>query len=245
MRISIVIPIYNSHKVVDRQVKYFNRMKLANDIEFIFVDDGSNPSLNPIDYELDNLSIVYTNDKRPWTQGLARNKGAKYASGEYLFMTDIDHILSIESINEVYCFDGNKMIFPREFGILDEEGYVLQNTETLVNFGLDINRINSKRGLYASVHGNTFAIKHETFKELGGYNPKYCTYGHHAPSRGGEDSAFNKTWNHWAAKKGIQVAVGPKIYLFPTGRYNIIGDLNPQGLFNNLSQEQTIQPMKG
>ena len=108
MKISIIIPIFNSHKAVARQVKYFNRMNLPDDIEFIFVDDGSNPPLDIADYDLKNLRIYHTNDKRPWTQGLARNAGAKLAKGEYLFMTDIDHIISREAIDDVYKFNGAK-----------------------------------------------------------------------------------------------------------------------------------------
>jgi hypothetical protein len=37
MKLSIVIPIYNSHEIVLRQVKYFEKMNLPRDIEFIFV----------------------------------------------------------------------------------------------------------------------------------------------------------------------------------------------------------------
>ena len=87
-------------------------------------------------------------------------------------------------------------------------------------------------------------LKKETFLELGGYDPKHCQYGHHAPSRKGEDGAFNHQWNRWAATKGISPVVGPKIYMFPIGRYHKEGDLNPMGLFHSLSQDQIVQPMK-
>ena len=57
MKISIIIAVYNSHGAVARQVKYFKAMNLPADIEFIFVDDGSNPPLNIADYDLPNLRI--------------------------------------------------------------------------------------------------------------------------------------------------------------------------------------------
>jgi len=242
MKVSIVIAIYNSHEAVRRQIKYFSSTNLPDDIEFIFVDDGSEP---PLKIEtLKNSQILYTNDKRPWTQGLARNAGTKIAKGEYLFMTDIDHILSKESIMDVYNFTGDRMIFPRYFAVLTEDGILSQDILILEKYGLDITRLNTKRGLYASYHGNTFAIKKSTFELLGSYDSKHCLYGHHAPSRKGEDGAFNHTWNRWAAKNKIPLAVGSKIYMFPTGRYHKDGDLNPLGLFHDLSQEQTQQPMK-
>jgi glycosyltransferase involved in cell wall biosynthesis len=245
VRISIVIPILNSHEAVARQVKYFARMNLPDDIEFIFVDDGSNPPLDIKDYRLKNLIIFATHDKRPWTQGLARNKGAQLASGKYLFMTDIDHILSREAIDAVYTFDGFKMVFPRYIAILSEKGTLRQNLKVLTEYGFDLARY--KRGkhppLYASFHGNTFAMKRDTFFELGGYNPRRCQYGFHAPPKKGEDCYFNTAWKHYAAEKGLETAVGPPIYMFPVGRFNKDGDMNPMGLFHKLSYEPVPQPM--
>lgn len=244
MRISIVIPIYNSHEAVRRQVKHFKRMNLPDDIEFIFVDDGSNPPLKESDYDLKNLRIIATHDKRPWTQGLARNAGAKVATGEYLFMTDIDQIISKEAIDDVYNFTGDKMIFKRYIAVLTAEGELTQDKTVLTEYGCDIKRFQTSRGLYASVHGNTFAMKKTTLELLGGYNPKRCMYGHHASEGKGEDSYFNHAWNKYARKNNIVLAVGSDMYIFPTGRYNSNNDLNPMNLFHELSYEQTKQPMK-
>ena len=80
MKISIVIAILDSHEVVRRQIAHFKKMDLPDSVEFIFVDDGSEP---PLTGEMRNLTFYYTHDKRPWTQGLARNLGATNAKGEY------------------------------------------------------------------------------------------------------------------------------------------------------------------
>lgn len=244
MKVSIVIAVYNSHGVVARQIKHFKAMDLPDDVEFILVDDGSNPPHNIADYDLKNLRIHYTNDKRAWTQGLARNAGVKLATGEYILATDIDHILSKEAIMDAYNFTGDKMIFPRYFAVLLEDGSLSQEPTVLEDYGLDMERLKTKRGLYASVHGNTYAMKKSTFDLLGGNPAKHCLYGHHAGNRQGEDSVFNRTWNHYAARKGILPALGSKIYMFPIGRYHVNGDLNPKGLFHSLSQEQAVQPDK-
>lgn len=244
MKISIIIAVYNSHGAVARQVKYFKAMNLPADIEFIFVDDGSNPPLNIADYDLPNLRIHATNDKRPWTQGLARNAGAKLATGDYLFMTDIDHIISRAAIDDVYKFTGDKMVFPRCFGVLLPEGELSQEPAILEEYGLDLTKFPAERGLYISKHGNTFAIKRSIWEKMGGYNPKRCTYGHYAGPRKGEDCFFNSFWKNYASANGLTEGLGATIYLFPIAKYHINGDKNPMGLFHNLSYELVQQPMK-
>jgi hypothetical protein len=34
--------------------------------------------------------------------------------------------------------------------------------------------------------------------------------------------------------------MGPDIYLFPVGRFNVTGDLNPFGFFHNLHQRAEV-----
>lgn len=237
MRISIVIAVLNSQEIVRRQLLHFSKMDLPKDIEFVFVDDGSDPEIN-FGADVPNMSVIRTLDKRPWTQGIARNLGAKNATGEYLLFTDIDHILSKEAIMDAYNYGGDKMIFPRYFGVLLEDGTLSQDLDVLEKYGLDPMVAKSKRGLYASVHGNTYSIKRSTFNEIGGYDEKHCLYGHHAPARQGEDSIFNARWNHLAVKKNLQWTQGSKIYMFPIGRFHKNGDTNPLGLFHGLSYAQ-------
>ena len=237
MNISIIISIYQSHKILERQIKYFNEMNLPDEVEFIFIDDGSSPAFNIADYKLKNLRIYATNNKLAWTQGLGRNLGAREANGEYLFMTDIDHIISREAIEEVRNFIGDKMIFKRFFGVLTEEGKLTQNIDYLKEYGFDESRL-EKRGLYASVHGNTFAIKKTTFDLLGGYSKSSCTMGYHPAHKQGDDCKFNAKWNRYARENNIQPVVGSDIYIFPIGKYHIKDDPNPKGLFHNLSYKQ-------
>jgi glycosyltransferase involved in cell wall biosynthesis len=202
------------------------------------VDDGSKPEHKQEDYHLENMRLIHTYDYRPWTQGIARNTGVKHATGEYIFCTDIDHILSKEAILFCYDFKGDKVIFPRYLAVLDERGNLTQDTATLIEYGLDPARLETKRGLYASYHGNTYCMRRELFWELGGNDERHCLYGHHAASKKGEDSVMNTRYNHWALKNNGVCEVGPKIYMFTNGRYNRDGDPNPKGLFHRLSYEQ-------
>ena len=242
MKISIVIPILNSHEIVRRQIEHFKKMNLPDEVEIIFVDDGSNPPLEFPNCELKNFVIVATNDKRPWTQGLARNFGAKLAKGEYLFMTDIDHIISRKAIDAVLSFNEDKMVFHRHIAILDVDGNLKQDPETLLNFGYSPERLR-KRGIVTTGHGNTFAIKKSIFDMVGGYDVKRSSSLFHA----GEDRLFNKHWSH-LVKRGIckLETFGPEIYMFPVGKYcgdcsNV--DHNPFGLFCDLKRTEVPQPM--
>jgi hypothetical protein len=148
-------------------------------------------------------------------------------------MTDIDHILSREAIEDALNFTGNKMIFRRQIGVLDEDGNITQDRDALLDWGWN------KDSLDASVHGNTFVMKKEVFEQLGGYEEKSCTTGIHPKSRSGDDCRFNSKWNK--KFRGVKPVMGRDIYLFPTGRFHMNGDLNPKGLFHNLHQRQEVQ----
>jgi glycosyltransferase involved in cell wall biosynthesis len=245
MQVSIVVSVYNSHGVLARQMKHFKRMNLPDDVEIIIADDGSNPPFDIKDYDVPNLRILPTGNTLAWTQGIGRNLGAQHAQGEYLLMTDIDHILSREAIEDVRQFTGDRMMFKRFFGILDEDGVLHQDLETLREYGLDVDNLSPKRGLYASVHMNTFGIKKSTFDALGGYDPVHSLVGFHPISRKGDDCYFNAKWNHRAAKAGIELVMGSPIYMFPIGRYHIRGETNPMGLFHNLSYDGQKRMNKG
>ena len=111
MKVSIITAILNSHEIVRRQYLYYEKMNLPEDVEVVWVDDGSDSPIRFLSGEsgkIDlcedanfNLSIYETHDKLPWTQPKARNIGAKKAAGDYLICTDIDHIVSPEVIDAV------------------------------------------------------------------------------------------------------------------------------------------------
>lgn len=217
-KLSIVISVYQSYEIVRRQVLHYQKMKLP--FELIIVDDGSNPPIPE--------ASCFTNNKLAWTQGLGRNLGASKAQGEYLLMTDIDHIISKEAIEDALNFTGNKMIFRRQIAVLDENGDIRQDKEILKEWGYE------KDKLDASVHGNTWVMKRSIFEELGGYAPEKSLIGYHPITGDGDDCHFNTKWNR--AFRGKRPTVGRDIYMFPIGRFNKDGNLNPFNLFHNLSQ---------
>lgn len=236
MKLSIIFTIFESYEATRRQALYFSKMDLPDDIEFVFVDDGSEPE-HPY-YDLKNLKMVYTHDKRPWTQGIARNIGVKNATGNYILCTDIDHILSKEAIMACYEFKGTRMIFPRYLAVLTEEGELTQDVKIMKEYGFDEARLKTRRGFYASVHGNTYCMPRALFWELGGNDESRSLYGHHAPGGRGEDAVLNHKYTNWIKTHESLSVAGPKIYMFTNGRYNVNKDPNPKGLFHTLSYEQ-------
>jgi hypothetical protein len=136
------------------------------------------------------------------------------------------------------------MLFPRFLGVLLEDGTLTQDLDILEQYGAIMEVVHSRRGLYASYHGNTYSIKKSTFELLGGYPEKHCVHGFHAVERKGEDSYFNHSWNKWAAQNGVTHGVGSPIYIFPIGRYHKDYNLNPFGLFHTLSYDPVPQPQK-
>lgn len=133
--------------------------------ELIFVDDGSNPPITmpPWEegYERPQRRIMYTNDTRPWTQGLARNRAADAAKGSWLLMTDVDHVFTSEAIEEAERFSATPyyatvLHFRRVCGLLQEDLSLRPLPELPCVPG---------------VHGNTFLIRAEDFKTVK-YRPK-------------------------------------------------------------------------
>lgn len=232
MKLSIVIPVLDSHEILRRQLLHFEKMNLPEDTEIIIVDDGSRP---PLRYEGSlQLLILPTFDYRPWTWALARNAGAKIARGEYLLMFDIDHIITRDTIDTIYSFGGDKVQFKREFGVLLEDGTLTQDLDILEQYGFHRERI-KKRDLVIPPLPNNFAMKKSIFWDMGGYREDRIG----KPYPQGEDRLFKKQWLIWERTKGVKVhTYRPTIYMFPNGYLCGDGsvDYNPFGLFHKLSR---------
>ena len=230
IKLSIVVPVLNSHEVLRRQLLFYASMGIPKDTELIIVDDGSDPPLeNTADIP---VTIHRTNDFRPWTWALARNAGARIATGEYLLMYDLDHIVPGYAINFIRNFTGVKVQFVREFGILDENGVLTQDRDILEAHGIP-----KGQSLRIGPLPNNFAIRRDVFWELGGYREDLVE----KPYPQGEDRAFRSVWRTYEKARGgegSQVCTQrPRIFMFPNGKYLGDVDADPKGLFHTLSRK--------
>lgn len=225
MRLSIIIPVLNSHEALRRQLIHIEREGLPDSTELILVDDGSIPPIENTSSLL--LTIHRTNDHRPWTWALARNAAARMATGDYLLMFDLDHIITRKILDFVVASDAPRIHFIRRFGILDENGKLHTERSVLEAYGLKV-----KRSRIES-HQNSFAMKRTLFWQLGGYREDLIG----RPYPQGEDSGFFKVWKAYANKHGIESLQGPTMYVFPTGRFCGDVDHDEHKLFHSLSRK--------
>ncbi len=97
IRFSIIVPVYNVEKYLDRCLQSICNQSFA-DIEIIIIDDGSNDSSSEIyeKYAGDDERIVII---RQANQGLsaARNTGMNHASGEYIIFVDSDDYIDVDT----------------------------------------------------------------------------------------------------------------------------------------------------
>ena len=101
-KVSIIIPVYNVEKYLDRCVKSLQNQSLK-DIEIILVDDSSADSSSSI---CDNLSAednrIKVIHKVNEGAGKARNAALEIARGEYIGFVDSDDFVESDMFETLY-----------------------------------------------------------------------------------------------------------------------------------------------
>ena len=100
-QVSVVIPVYNVERYLDRCVQSVLNQTLK-DIEIILVDDGSPDNCPQMcdDYarRYDNIKVVH---KTNAGLGMARNTGLAHCQGEYVAFIDSDDYIDSEMIERL------------------------------------------------------------------------------------------------------------------------------------------------
>jgi predicted glycosyltransferase involved in capsule biosynthesis len=248
MKVSIITAHFNSPEIARRQILHYNKLYLPEDVEVIFIDDGSDPSKDPktviSDIEKNfKFYLYYTGDTRPWTQPAARNYGARLAEGDYLICTDLDHIISREVIEVARNTHAHVVRFKREVGVLDENGDFTQDADVLLQWGLLEKHLRDRNGkpkLKIGPHGNSYIFKRQLYLDLGGVDERYVGTGKY-PNR--EEVPLKQKLKRLVDRHAIDIIdddTKPTIYMFPNGRYCGSKNYNPFGLFHNLSRKRNI-----
>lgn len=101
-RVSIVVPVYNSAKYLEKIIEQLLN-QTYKELEIIFVDDGSSDNSDEIikKYEEEDKRIryIYQDNSGP---SKARNTGIDFAQGEYLTFVDSDDSVESTYIEKLY-----------------------------------------------------------------------------------------------------------------------------------------------
>lgn len=100
--ISIIIPIYNVSKYLNRCVDSVVNQTYKN-IEIILVDDGSKDNSGEMcdkyQEEYSNIKVVH---KENAGLGFARNTGLEYVTGKYVIFVDGDDYIQKDMVENLY-----------------------------------------------------------------------------------------------------------------------------------------------
>lgn len=244
MKVSIVMAVLNSPEIARRQILHYNKLNLPDDVEVLFIDDGSDPPLD-LSFIKKNFNFLQfaTKDFRPWTQPTARNFGVRRAVGEYLICTDLDHIIDNDAIAAARNPQGYDIIrFSRQAAVLDEDGNFTQDIGVLREWGLMERYI--RRNFKLAPHGNSYIFRKELYEELGGVSERYCGTGVY-PNR--EELPLKQKVKPLYYSGEIKLwdkPPKPTIYMIPNGKYCGHINFNPFGFFHTLDRRNNKQKRK-
>jgi glycosyltransferase involved in cell wall biosynthesis len=101
-KISVIIPIYNSSRYINKCLKSLNNQNFKHSFEIIIIDDAS--SDNSIEIikkkKLKNVTILRL--KKNSGPSSARNIGIKNAKGEYIYFLDSDDTIKVYTFTKLY-----------------------------------------------------------------------------------------------------------------------------------------------
>lgn len=165
--LSVVVPAYNRAHLLGRALKSIQEQSFR-DFEVIVVDDGSTDDPAEVVAELNDNRFCVVRQANAGA-AVARNYGARLASGEYLtFLDSDDEALThwLESFHRVFqdedadivCCGLEKVGQGRE---VEERGGVLLPEDMGPMFDNIVARF---------TNGGSFAMRREIFVEVGGYD---------------------------------------------------------------------------
>lgn len=104
--LSIIVPIYNMEKYIDRCVQSILGSSYLDDIEILLINDGSKDNSQQImdDYYKKYPSVIKVFHKENGGHGSVINFGIEKATGKYLKVLDSDDYFDTYNLNELMAF---------------------------------------------------------------------------------------------------------------------------------------------
>lgn len=179
MKISVIIPIYNSEDFVETAYDFISNQKTDLPLEIIFVDNNSTDNSKLVASKIkekDQRVKVFSETKQGAPS--ARNKGFINSTGELIYFFDVDDQLFTDSLNSLAKVLIENTQFEAVFGkmIKSHESVFNINEDKLIETGELMVKEKPYWGLYwfrdlSKVVGPpAFMYRRETFKKLGMYN---------------------------------------------------------------------------
>ena len=104
MKISIVVPVYNVEKYLDRCIKSLLNQSIE-EYEILLIDDGSKDNSGKMCDEYQRRdSRIKVFHKENEGLGLTRNYGMNQAAGEYILFVDSDDYIAQECLKDLYSY---------------------------------------------------------------------------------------------------------------------------------------------
>lgn len=175
-KLSIVMPYYRNPMMLARQFKVWSEEwsnALKRDIEVVIVDDASpEPAADvPRPFDLPYLRILRVLEDRPWHQHAARNIGAFESQGDFLLMTDMDHVIPPQTLAHSIKIAGSNAIYRPTiitFGRVDAPA----GFESAADWP-KFKRTRRKDGSLKP-HVNSFLLPRSYYWDIGGYDESFC-----------------------------------------------------------------------
>lgn len=136
MKLSIIIPVYNSEQYIGRCLNSILNQNLPlDDYEVIIINDGSSDNslqiANVFAKQYKNVKVYGQSNKG---QGVARNKGMEKALGDYIMFIDSDDYLVHNVLNDMLSRveDNNVEILVSGFWQMSRDGSIQQRIDRFV-----------------------------------------------------------------------------------------------------------------
>jgi len=170
-KISVIIPAYNAEKTIESCVNAaLHQEGLDIDFEIIVIDDGSKDTTADIVRSFDRVKYIYQENSGP---AVARNTGAKHATGDILCFTDSDCMPQSDWLATImrYMDISKADIVAGSYGISNSENLLAQCIHQEILY-----RHQKLMREWVDVFGSyNVAFRREIFEKVRGFDESYRT----------------------------------------------------------------------
>ena len=183
MKLSIIIPVYNSEKYIIRCLdSIYNENIPENEFEVICIDDCSKDNSENLikSYSKTHSNIIPLSHSKNKKQGAARNLGIRKAKGEYVWFVDSDDFIEKDIINFLFLkleiskpdiLQFNAKTIPTN-GVLKHDVFLDFPIENLsgieyLKYEMSLNYENRIRAVWSKWYKREFLLNYNLFFEEG------------------------------------------------------------------------------